>query len=115
MSQTIKIYIKWKPRHYRSIIFIGSSISEMTLSSVMQGNLQIWGGRYNPINFMFKYQARNLQPFQTSTQVFITNKEAQDFANQIRDNFPAYEIIPIFIDGQIMEHEEVEEKDENKE
>jgi len=49
MAQPVTRYISTTHRHLRYIIFVDSTISEKTLRRIMQGNLGIWGGRYNPI------------------------------------------------------------------
>ncbi|HMK16619.1 MAG TPA: hypothetical protein VK492_00345 [Chitinophagaceae bacterium] len=50
MSTPFKTYVKTKPRHHRLLFFIDvNNISEVSLRSIMQANLHIWGGRYNPI------------------------------------------------------------------
>jgi hypothetical protein len=49
MSQSIKTYAKTLPRHLRIVIFVDCKISEIGLRNLMQANLHVWGGRYNPI------------------------------------------------------------------
>ena len=59
MSDSIKTYVKAIPRHNRIMIFVDNGISEEALRNIMEANLHIWGGRYNPIvpvtnNVIFK-------------------------------------------------------------
>lgn len=49
MLNTLKTYVKVLARHQRIIIFIDGQISEPSLRNMMEANLHIWGGRYNPI------------------------------------------------------------------
>ncbi|MEI9943946.1 MAG: hypothetical protein WDN26_06945 [Chitinophagaceae bacterium] len=45
----IKTYVKTLPRHQRLIFFIDSTINESQLRSIFEANLNVWGGRYNPV------------------------------------------------------------------
>jgi hypothetical protein len=49
MKKSFKTYAKVLPRHHRLMFFVDSSISETALRSMMEANMHIWGGRYNPI------------------------------------------------------------------
>lgn len=44
-----KTYVKTVPRHHRLLIFVDVTISETALRNIIETNLHIWGGRYNPI------------------------------------------------------------------
>lgn len=49
MTEPIKTYVQVLPRHCRIIFFVNANIEEDTLRNLMQANLELWGGRYNPI------------------------------------------------------------------
>lgn len=49
MPKSAKTYIEALPRHQRFMIFIDGQVGEDVLRAIMQANLHIWGGRYNPI------------------------------------------------------------------
>lgn len=49
MVESNKTYIKTLPRHNRIVIFIDDGVKEQVLRNIMDANLHVWGGRYNPI------------------------------------------------------------------
>jgi hypothetical protein len=49
VTDSLKTYVKTLHRHQRLMIFVDNSVSESSLRKIMEGNMHIWGGRYNPI------------------------------------------------------------------
>lgn len=44
-----KHFVYTTPRHYRLMFFVDHSVSSKIILGIIQGNLKVWGGRYNPI------------------------------------------------------------------
>lgn len=49
MPLNLKTYASVLPRHQRLLFFVDGNISETALRNIMEANLLLWGGRYNPI------------------------------------------------------------------
>ncbi|KYP13494.1 hypothetical protein [Flavihumibacter sp. CACIAM 22H1] len=49
MPHNLKTYATILPRHQRLLFFVDGTISETALRRIMEANLLIWVGRYNPI------------------------------------------------------------------
>jgi hypothetical protein len=49
MSITHQYHISSRPRHLRSLFFVGENCTGAELRELMVRNLKLWGGRYNPI------------------------------------------------------------------
>jgi hypothetical protein len=49
MSEIYQYHISARPRHLRYLFFIGENFTGAELRELMVRNLEIWGGRYNPI------------------------------------------------------------------
>lgn len=49
MPEPLKSYVRSLPRHFRFVILVPLTITEMQLRYILLANLNIWGGRYNPI------------------------------------------------------------------
>lgn len=49
LTNTSQYHVSSRPRHLRCIFFIGENYTGVELKTLMVNNLQLWGGRYNPI------------------------------------------------------------------
>lgn len=49
MDASYKKYVFTTPRHFRALYFVESDISQEVLTEIFHHNIQVWGGRYNPI------------------------------------------------------------------
>lgn len=88
MPYSDRNYVYATPRHFRAVYFIEHNLSSKVLTKIMQRNLTVWGGRYNPIipvkdNKVDDKYLELIKPLDPDTIFYSSNLDIEEIKNQV--------------------------------